>query len=643
MRDSSESNPCPQIGKELPAEHDAAVAESQGADHNAAARVWAALTPLLAGRPRVRESRNGGHTYLRRWERPLPQQLPTVPAAVPLYSSAGDTRLLVIDLDVARGGSVEAVQRDAHTVRVLIRSCGGAALSDESPTGGVHVYIPFAEPLSFQQARDLALAIATRTPSMDPTPNHNLTDGLIRPPGSVHPRGGHQVLHGPLAAARHLAATGNPPPVLDRLTAQLADELAALAHPAASGNAMDGADDVAHLPRRGGPREPAADYLRIATTGSYDTDRYRSPSEARQAVLTSAVWAGLAFPDLIGRLERGTWPGLASFYARYRRPATRRQALLADWRRAVTWVSANRTKNPAGSLVRRSPTSEPPPHGAGSLGRHQDHQRGTAAEYQWIRTWWSAVQLLEPSRYASRAGIGLRWVLRALGEAAMKAGSRYTAFGTRSLAVATGLDHTTVAAHLRVLRSEADPLIDLLEDDRGLGGDLYQLRIPDEITDRAHRVDWPAGKIHGLRPVFRELGHPAALVHEALEHSREPVRSFDLITQTQLSRSAIYDALRTLAAWDLAEQRDGGWTRVAGTSLTLLAEQFGCLDAVSAQIRHHRAERAAYRRALRIVDQHPVAVQPHDPAYLWPPEPPPDDETLFELLERELGAHLIST
>ena len=153
----------------------------------------------------------------------------------------------------------------------------------------------------------------------------------------------------------------------------------------------------------------------------------------------------------------------------------------------------------------------------------QDQQRvpRNAGEYQWIRTWWTALGLLEHDRYTDRAGIGKRWVLRAMGEAAMKTGSRYVAFGTRSLSVATGLDHTTVAAHLRALREEDDPLIDLIENDRGLAGDLYQLRIPDEIAVRAGRVGWKAGKLHALRPVFRELGHPAAFVYEALEHSQD--------------------------------------------------------------------------------------------------------------------------
>ena len=60
--------------------------------------------------------------------------------------------------------------------------------------------------------------------------------------------------------------------------------------------------------------------------------------------------------------------------------------------------------------------------------------------------------------------------------------------------MATGLDHTTVAAHLRRLRDEEDPLIDLIENDRGLAGDLYQLRIPDEAAARAATLSWPAGK-----------------------------------------------------------------------------------------------------------------------------------------------------
>src|SRR6478609_6294633 len=125
----------------------------------AAAQAWSALAPLLAGRPRVRESRNGGHGYLRRWERPLTSRLPAVPAAVPIYSAAGDTRVLVVDLDSSRGG-VDAVRRDAAAARELVRAAGGRVIADESPSGGMHVYVPFAAAIGFHQARDLALALA---------------------------------------------------------------------------------------------------------------------------------------------------------------------------------------------------------------------------------------------------------------------------------------------------------------------------------------------------------------------------------------------------------------------------------------------------------------------------------------------------
>ena len=68
---------------------------------------------------------------------------------------------------------------------------------------------------------------------------------------------------------------------------------------------------------------------------------------------------------------------------------------------------------------------------------------------------------------------------------------------------------------------------------------------------------------------------------------------------------------------------------------------FGCVDTVRRLINRHRDERACYRRALRIVDQHDIPVLNATDGYLWPPEPPPDQETLVDLLQRELGAYLI--
>ena len=108
-----------------------------------------------------------------------------------------------------------------------------------------------------------------------------------------------------------------------------------------------------------------------------------------------------------------------------------------------------------------------------------------------------------------------------------------------------------------------------------------------------------------------------------------------------MSRAAVYEALETLAAWNLAQPDQGRWVLVAGTSLHRLAELFGCVDTVRALVSRHRDERAAYRRALRTVDQHPIPVLEPTGRYLWPPEPPPETETLLDLLQRELGASLI--
>lgn len=195
-----------------------------------------------------------------------------------------------------------------------------------------------------------------------------MTDGLIRPPGARHRSGGFQVLHGPLGAAVALARAGNPPTVWRNLQHALAAELAALTTPTpgADAAAVDtdagGAAAEGFAARRGGPRELAVDHLRIATAGIYDTGRYPTPSEAWQAVLTAAVWAGHTLSFVLGRMHTGRWPGFQAFYTRYRTPAARRQALLRDWRTGVALVTAAKAKPSTSSLVRQSPTSTPNTH-----------------------------------------------------------------------------------------------------------------------------------------------------------------------------------------------------------------------------------------------------------------------------------------
>ncbi len=601
--------------------------------------MWAALTPLLAGRPVVRESRDGGRSYRVKWQRPLTSRVPlSVPAAVPIYSGAGDTRLLVVDLDASRGGR-EQVLRDAFSVRALISAGGGDLISDESPSGGIHLYIPFTEPISFYEARDLAKALAARTPSMDAAPNCGLTDGLIRPPGARHRSGGFQTLHGPLAAAVALARTGNPQAVWRHLKDALAAELAAVTSESSSAS-TDLPADGEYIARRGGQRELAADYLRIATAGIYDTSRYPTPSEARQAVLAAAVWAGHDLPSVLGRMHSGRWPGLQAFYTRYHTAPARRAALLRDWKNAVALVTAAKAQQPRSSLVRQSPTSKSDTHRGGPAA---ESTKNNHAEFRFLRTWQNALLLAEQDDSHDSGWLTRLMVRRAIGEAGRKSGSRFVHFGTRSLSIGAGVDHTTVAAHLRHLRTETDGLINLIEDNRGGDGDLYELVIPERYADRAARHDWRAGKLHALRPVFLELGIPASLVYEALEHTRDPTVSFDLTKTTGLSRSAVYEALETLAAFNLVKQRAGRWKIVSSTNLTSLAEQLGVLDTIEKQVQRHREERLAYRRVLQIADRYRTVVVGVAPWRFGTPEPPPDEgehaETALDVLHRILGAY----
>jgi hypothetical protein len=76
----------------------------------------------------------------------------------------------------------------------------------------------------------------------------------------------------------------------------------------------------------------------IARTGVWEGDRYASPSEARQAVVTAAAAAGWTLPDLAVRVEQGRWPGLTGLYARYSN-RNRRAALARDFRKAHAFLS----------------------------------------------------------------------------------------------------------------------------------------------------------------------------------------------------------------------------------------------------------------------------------------------------------------
>lgn len=154
--------------------------------------------------------------------------------------------------------------------------------------------------------------------------------------------------------------------------------------------------------------------------------------------------------------------------------------------------------------------------------------------------------------------------------------------------------------------------------------------------------------MHALCPAFRELGLAAAAIYEALETSNGPMSSFDAAQIAGIGRSAVFEALETLAAWNLVRPDGcGRWHVVATTCLGRLAEAWGVTDAIRQRVARHRAEKVAYRRALRIPDDlFPDLVLAgwlassggQSSSGFCPPDPL---ATALELLQRELNAQIL--
>lgn len=595
-----------------------------------AAQAWAALAPLLAGQPRIRLSRDGGKSYPLKHERALTETLPTFPAAVRIFGKDGTCSAIFLDFDSSIAG-VDWVEADVKALQTWLHRCGARWIEDHSPNGGRHVYVPLESRVPFSEARDLVEALGTRYRTLDKSPHQNLLHGCMRTPGSPHKRGGYQELAMSLSMAYDIARRRNSPRVWAAMQAELTDEISGVralrlehSNVPASEEAPPGLHPVGRMSRA---------MQQMALSGLYDANRYASDSEARQAIITAAAAAGMNLTDVQRRVLQGMWPGLASFYARYsahhRLPAMKR-----DWTNAVEYLQKNQGSRTAKNNARISPTSQPntQPQGFNGLSLVSDPE----SEHRYIRTWRNALVVREPSYAASRTGLARRMVLRALGEAAHVTASRFVEFGERSLAVATGLDNTTVGAHLRALRSEKDPLVTLVEKGRGTKGDLYMLTIPDNVREASEDLSWRKGKIHALRPVFRELGLPAAFVYEALERS-PGLTTAELVRLTRLSRTAVSESLEILASWNLvARDTAFAWAVVAATSLRELAELLGVMEAVAAQLHRYRNERIRWREWLsknvRIV---PELLSPDDD-YPWEAnEGPPDEWTLSDMAFNE--------
>jgi hypothetical protein len=447
---------------------------------------------------------------------------------------------------------------------------------------------------------------------LDAGPHRSLITGCIRPPGAVHKAGGHQELTMPLAAAYDVLRRRNAVEVLDQLRAAMRAEIAAWRAAQSTGDAPADLTDDGPTPAGVLSRRLHA----IAVTGVYDAGRYASPSEARQAVVTGAVAAGWSLSHVAVRLRDGRFPGLAAMYARYsptQRPASRAQ----DWRKAQAFMASSHTRptqSPPDDTVRRSHTSASRSRGG------TPHLDETPDEHGFIRTWRATLRSVELHRFPGRRDHLARFVLRAMGEAAHKSGSRYVAFGTRSLAVATGSEFSSVAAVLRRLAAEENGWIDLVEPARGERADLYALTIPKDLAEPASDLRWDRGQVYALRPVFRVLGQVPAFVFEALETGRATSITA-LVPATGLSRSAVAEAVDVLCAHNLVDRNPSGLV-AHSDRLRAVAERVGALEEVTEQLRNYARQRQVWHAFLtrHEADHSPTTVDDSSEAWWWPPD-----------------------
>jgi len=587
------------------------------------------LAPLIAGQPAYKIGRwiAGKFAYPRSAVLPrITRALPKQPAAVLVHDVDGTVATLCLDLDTSKAAPA-VVRQDSANLAQLLTAAGLRYVEDFSPSGGRHLYIPLAERMDGAAARELVEAMAFTAASLDPGPHQNPVEGCIRVPGSKHKTGGHQVLITPLAEAYDMMRRRNPAAAVDHLRCLLAPELrrhqADKARKAKASGRLLQVSTAAPIASSALAERPLAI---TARTGLYDTSRYPTASEARMAVLNRLAALGWSLGQI--RLElAGQLSGLASLYGT---PEKQARLLEPEWSKACAYVAQKPPSSRAGKKPASNyDTSQPLNSRAGG------EQGSKAATHQLVNDLENLLYGFLDHRLLTlgREGTGLRLLIRALLGYMRARETNLLDVGCRTLAVALGKHHGTVARLLPRLAGLSDGILSKVEDARGKHADVYLLQLPEQHQALARELSWRSGKIHGIRPVFRALGDTAALAYEAIERARLSPTSADIIRSSGLSRASVDRSTAEMAALGMIHRENGTWRITAGTNLTQLADRLGVLDHYRHHIARNRADRAAWHTWL---DRHSPEQQPREED-IYDPErdewwmPPPDaDQQLYE-------------
>ncbi len=581
-----------------------------------AEHTWRALTPHLTRSPymRLRRYSRTQRRHIYPHDQRLTTELPDRPAALRLYTG-GVAWVLGLDFD-AKGHQHDAATVAAHAADAaqFFRQLGGRPICDVAASGGRHVWIPLAVPVTLAQARQLAHACRRLWPTLDISSTVNPDDGCLTAPGSPCKDGGFRRLTTPLPEAYQAVTTRSAADLVTRALALLSD-LAPDDQPTAA---------TAHVLQAGRPRPLSPLHTQIAEHGVWPADhtthdgRPWTRSEACYAVLCAAAARGHSHADVLHNLDTGRWSGLLTLYTgRY---GTRwRRRLAAEWHKAQRAAISASTQAPQAT------------HYTGGAG-------GEVTDCDFVRRWLAVVLVSLDHLVTGKQRHNARVLLSGMAWLGWRVGRRYVEAGTRSYSRACAgiIDHTTAAAILRELRDlpAEQRVVRRVSAGRGTHGDLYELVIPTAFRHLAADPDtWPDPRpipaVFGVRDRARRsrplLGATGWRIHQALIAGASGTAP-QIAVAAGVSRSETYNLLPELVRLGLAralprtassgtEWGEGrASTRAAGETLDAGAH-LARIDA------RHRRERRLWRAALDRFAERRRATNPEPTEPLWwPPD-----------------------
>jgi predicted HD phosphohydrolase len=231
-----------------------------------------------------------------------------------------------------------------------------------------------------------------------------------------------------------------------------------------------------------------------------------------------------------------------------------------------------------------------------------------------------------------REGLSLRLLIRGLLGYMRAKETDILDVGCRTLAVAMGKHHVTIARLLPILVQASDGILTKIGDARQKAADVYLIQLPEHYQQLARELTWRKGRIHAIRPVFRALGDVAALAYEAIERGRHSPTTAEVARNSGVSRNACSAALVEMEALGMIQRHGGTW-KTTSTNLRMLAARLGVLDDYLDHIRRNRHERAIWHAYLDRFKTLQLAIAEVD---LFDPERdeywlPPDDAAVWRI------------